>query len=224
MDETCAKCGAPLQKAAAVKAAACSPKATSAYSFAWKALWPSFWMLLAIGLVVMVIDGAVGAISNYVVPFIGIVSIFVSYPLMYGQSYCYLRVARDGGVQFEEMFSGFKNYWNTIAAGLLTTLIVAGGLILLIVPGIIFACKLAFVPYLVVDRKLEPVEAIKTSWNMSNGYTGQVFLVGLLGLLLSIAGLICLGVGIIIAAMWVELALAALYYALSTSVENSAEQ
>jgi hypothetical protein len=59
---------------------------------------------------------------------------------------------------------------------------------------------------------------------MSNGYTGQVFLVGLLGLLLSIAGLICLGVGIIIAAMWVELALAALYYALSTSVENSAEQ
>ncbi len=68
MDETCAKCGAPLQKAAAVKAAACSPKATSAYSFAWKALWPSFWMLLAIGLVVMVIDGAVGAISNYVVP------------------------------------------------------------------------------------------------------------------------------------------------------------
>jgi hypothetical protein len=34
-------------------------------------------------------------------------------------------------------------------------------LILLIVPGIIFACKLAFVPYLVVDRKLEPSKPLK---------------------------------------------------------------
>ena len=39
-------------------------------------------------------------------------------------------------------------------ASLLVGVIVSIGFILLIVPGIVFACKLAFTPYLVVDRKM----------------------------------------------------------------------
>jgi hypothetical protein len=48
-----------------------------------------------------------------------------------------------------------------------------------------------------------------------------VFLIGLLAIPISIAGLICFGVGIIIAVMWVSLAFGSLYHAISLSAEVS---
>jgi len=217
--EICVKCGSKLVDIAPARAADLLPGVIFAYKFGWRNLWPSFLELFLIGLVFAVISGAVGSITG-LAPFLSIISIFVSLPLSYGQSYCYLRATRDGEVKFEELFSGFKSYWNTIGAGILCMLIVVGGTILLIVPGIIFACKLAFVPYLVMDRKLGPVEAIRTSWKMTNGHAMEVFLIVLLGIPIVIAGLICLLVGVIISGMWINMALASLYYAVSDQKEG----
>ena len=108
-----------------------------------------------------------------------------------------------------------------MAASLLIGIIVVVGFIFVIVPGIIFACKLAFVPYLVVDKKLGVIEAIKTSWRMTKGHAVKVFLIGLLGIPISIAGLIYLGVGVIIAGMWIFMALSSLYHAVSLLNEAS---
>lgn len=88
-------------------------------------------------------------------------------------------------------------------------------LVLLVVPGIIFACKLAFVPYFIVDQKMEADQAVKTSWKMTSGYSWKVFLIGLVAVPLAIAGLICFGVGIIFAIMWISLTLASLHHAVT---------
>jgi uncharacterized membrane protein len=117
------------------------------------------------------------------------------------------------------MFAAFKNYWNAVWSFLLVFVIVFVGFILLIVPGIIFACKLAFVPYLVVDRKMSVMKAIDESWHMTNGYAGKVFLLCLLGIPIVIAGFICLVVGVIISVMWIQTAMASLYHAVSTQRE-----
>ena len=87
----------------------------------------------------------------------------------------------------------------------------------MIIPGIIFACKLAFTPYLVVDRKMEVIEAVKESWRMTDGHAWTVFLIGLLAIPICIAGLICFGVGIIVSLMWIRLTFASLYHAVSVS-------
>ncbi len=118
------------------------------------------------------------------------------------------------------MFAAFKNYWNAVAATILVDIIVVIGFILLIVPGIIFACKLAFVPYLVVDRKMGVMKAIDESWHMTNGHAGKVFLIGLLAIPIFLAGFICLIVGVIISFMWVNMALASLYHAVSKQRES----
>jgi uncharacterized membrane protein len=153
----------------------------------------------------------------------GVFAVFVSIPLQYGQAYCYLQVAKHGKVEFEEVFTGFKLYWNTVGAGLLTGLIILGGFILLIVPGIIFSCKLAFVPYLVTDRKLGPVEAIKTSWKMTKEHALEVFLIQLLAIPVMIAGLICLLVGVVVSAMWISMSMASLYYAVDEQTSQSGQ-
>ena len=121
------------------------------------------------------------------------------------------------------MFEAFNNYWNAVLASLLVSIIIGIGLILLIVPGIIFACKLAFTPYLVVDRKMAVIEAIQESWRMTGGHAWKIFLIGLLAIPILIAGLICFGVGVIISIMWITLAFASLYHAVAMSEEASSQ-
>lgn len=96
---------------------------------------------------------------------------------------------------------------------LLVSAIIAIGLIFLVVPGVILACRLAFVRYLVMDKKLEPVEAVEASWRMTRGHANSIFFMGSLAVLG--AGLICFGVGVIPAYMWVRSAFASMYFAVS---------
>jgi len=151
-------------------------------------------------------------------------SILLINPVGYGVAFAYLRAVRDDPVEVKDMFEVFRNYWNVVLASLLVGVIVSIGFVLLIVPGIIFACKLAFTPYLVVDRKMAVIEAIKESWRMTGGHSWKVFLIGLLAIPICIAGWICFGVGIILAIMWVTLAFATLYHAVSKLDEASPQQ
>jgi uncharacterized membrane protein len=89
-------------------------------------------------------------------------------------------------------------FWKYVGASILVGLIVVIGFILLIVPGIIWGLRYMFVPYLVIDRKLKPFEALKESARITYGFKWQ--LLGLLGLLLlvNILGFICLFVGLLV--------------------------
>jgi uncharacterized membrane protein len=111
----------------------------------------------------------------------------------------------------KELFYGFKDYLNIILANLLVTAIIGIGMVFLIIPGIIFACRLAFVPYLVVDKKLDAVKAVEESWRMSRGHGWTIFLMAIMVIPIGIAGLMVLGVGVIFSIIWVNIAFAAIY-------------
>ncbi len=136
-------------------------------------------------------------------------------PVRYGANYAMLKAVRGEKPEFMDIFVFQKNYLNVVLAHLLTSAIVAVGFVFLIVPGIIFACKLAFVPYLVTDRKMEATEAIRESWRMTTGHSGTIFLMGLLSVPVVIAGMLLLGIGIILAIMWISLAFAAIFAAVA---------
>jgi uncharacterized membrane protein len=209
------------------------PGVGSAYGNGWTQLWRHFGVLLVIGIIGFIIQLVLN-IPNWIIQFstettiesFGLwwivlllvslaFSVLIVGPINYGQSYAYLKAARGDKLEVQDMFESFRNYWHVVAANILVGLIVGLGFILLIIPGIIFACKLAFIPYLVVDKKMSATKAINESWHMTNGHAGQVFLVGLLAIPISIAGFICLGIGLIIAAMWISSAFASLYHAVS---------
>lgn len=110
--------------------------------------------------------------------------------------------------------------WNVILANLLLGLIISLGILILIVPGIIFACKLAFVPFLVMDKKLNAMDAIRKSWEMTCGYTWRIFVMGIVSFCICILGLICLIVGIFPALMWIIAAFATMYESVLLKVEQ----
>ena len=203
------------------------PGVGSSYSNGWQQLKKYFLELLLITVVGIVIgvplglfrvDAETAGAGAAVLGIFGFAySILLFQPVDYGVSFANLRAARGDKLEIKDMFEAFKNYVNVVLANILAGAIIIIGLVLLIVPGIIFACKLAFVPYLVVDRKMEAIEAVKESWRMTGGHAWKVFFIGVLAVLLAIAGLICFGVGIIFAIMWIRLAFASLYYAVATS-------
>lgn len=201
------------------------PGVGTSYNISWDVLKRNFVELLLLTIIVIAVSIPVGIMrggaeaagfgaGGVLLGLLGMVLwLFVTGPVNYGVAYVYLKLTRGEAFEVTDIFAGFKNnYINVILANLLTSAIVIAGLIFLIIPGIIFACKLAFVPYLVMDKNMETVEAVKKSWEMTNGHTGTIFLIGLLAIPIAIMGLLLLIIGLIPASMWIEGAFAAIYY------------
>jgi len=152
--------------------------------------------------------------------------IFLQAPIDYGVKYVFLRAVRGQRIEIKDVLRGFDNFINVVAANVLVGIVVAFGLIFLIVPGIILACKLAFVPYLVIDKKMDAIAAFRKSWDMTKGVALTIFLMGVISFFLIVLGLILLIVGVIPASIWISSAFASLYYSVDArenGIENGTE-
>lgn len=203
------------------------PDAGRSYSIGWKIIWVYFVELLVVSIVVMLLTGPVSVIqwkeNNfdwYLVPLImfGIAyGVFVAGPINYGGKWVFLKAVRGERIEIRDVFAVFqKNYWNAVIANIVVGVIVGMGIIMLIVPGIIFACRLAFVSYLVVDEEMDVMDALRVSWDMTRGYGWQIFLMGFLAFFVVIAGIIALFVGVFISAMWISTAFAVMYHSVAS--------
>ena len=104
-----------------------------------------------------------------------------------------------------------KKFAYFLVAGLLVGLAVIGGMILLIVPGIIFAIQMCMYKYTVIDQDASPIASIKSSIRMTKGSRWALFRFFILSGLLVLLGVICLGVGALIAMPIVTIANALIY-------------
>ncbi|OGG58142.1 hypothetical protein A2853_01340 [Candidatus Kaiserbacteria bacterium RIFCSPHIGHO2_01_FULL_55_17] len=91
-----------------------------------------------------------------------------------------------------------RPYWKFIGGKIAVGIVVAVGFILLIVPGIIAALAFIFTPYLIVERKLWPIEAMKESARITKGHRWQLFLLSLALIGLNILGALALFVGLLV--------------------------
>jgi len=147
--------------------------------------------------------------------------VFILAPVKFALAYSFLFVARQNNFKIEPAYGMLKkNYFNILLASILSDVIIGIGFVLLIVPGIIFAVRLAFVPYLATEKEMEPVEAIKKSWEMTRPYAWRIFFMGVLAIPILIAGFILIGVGVIVSVMWIGAAFAMLYHLVSKEGEN----
>ncbi|MEJ2568432.1 MAG: YciC family protein [candidate division WOR-3 bacterium] len=179
------------------------PGCFECYGHGWRQLWKNFLELFVIFLIFNFTAQFIGIFFApmyftalfedkpeflvFLLGFIGIATILstvfmflVVKPMQFGISYLNLKAARGEKIEIKEMFLPFMDFWNVVLAGFLTTLIVVVGTLFFIIPGIIFACKLIFVPYIVMDKKMKATEAIKESWTMTDGHAWTVFGMGLL--------------------------------------------
>jgi uncharacterized membrane protein len=138
--------------------------------------------------------------------------LFVMPVFKYGGKMMFVQSVRKQVPDFEVLISGFrKNYINIVLANLLVTALIGIGIVCLFIPGIIIACRLAFTPYLVMDKGLDPIKAAEESWRLTRGHGWTIFLMAFIGFFICIAGFICLFIGVLVSSMWIRSAYATLY-------------
>jgi hypothetical protein len=124
---------------------------------------------------------------------------------------------------FATLFDAWDCFWRYIGAAILYGLITMAGLILLIVPGIIWAVKFSLCYYFVIDKGLGPIEALKASSRTTMGAKWRLFGFGIVCGLINLLGLFCLIVGIFATYPTVLVASALVYRQLSAQTPELAE-
>ena len=197
-------------------------QAGSAYNFGWQVMKEHFMTLFLLILMMGVIAIPYSLLSNHenhnaalviLQGFATMYALFILQPFRYGAKYLYLKAVRLQKVDVKELFDVFNDYLNIVLAALLAGAIIGIGFVFLIIPGIVFACRLAFVPYLVMDKKYDPVKSVEESWRLTRGYGWRIFWMSIVAFFIFIAGFIALVFGVFIASMWVKASFAALYQA-----------
>ena len=98
----------------------------------------------------------------------------------------------------------FMDFWhpqtllNYLGASILVGILVFVGFVLLIVPGVIAMLMLIFTLYLVIDRNMGPIVAMKESARITKGYRMKLLGLVLTMVGLNIVGLLCLVVGLLV--------------------------
>jgi len=168
--------------------------------------------------------GAVGFLAVFF-GFMAMLYSFLIKPVFeYGGSMIFVQAVRKTKPDFEYLIKGFmENYLHIILANLLVFALVVLGLFALIIPGIIIGCRLAFVSYIIMDKKLDPIEAVELSWKLTRGHGWQIFFMGFVSIFIVIFGLCMLIVGIFPAMIWICSSFAALYESVLREKEIPAE-
>ncbi len=110
----------------------------------------------------------------------------------------YLEITRGKKVNMETFSSVTPKILKFIAAQFLMMFIILGGFLLFVIPGIIFSIKFMFTPYLIVDKDMGPIEALKASAKMTDGVKWDIFGFMAATVVLMYSGALALLVGLII--------------------------
>ena len=154
----------------------------------------------------------------------GLAYYFLVVPVFqYSSKLIYIDAVREKDIELRKLIAGFNNYLNVILANLLKSALVGMGFLFFIIPGIIVACRLCFVSYLVMDKNLDAIQAIEQSWKLTRGVGWTVFGMAILSIFIFILGLICLFVGVFPALIWINSSFASLYQGALNKHEGYAE-
>lgn len=187
------------------------------FSFAWTTFKKRPWLFIGVILTTIVIMGISSSVfapahgGNIIFNLINVmISIFVDMGMVMFALHAHDDVSNAG---WKNLWAP-QQFWKYLGATILVGLITVVGFILLIIPGVIAVLGLMFTKYLVIDRKLGPVQALKASWRITKGH--KLHLLGFIAVsgLLNLAGAIALLIGLLVTVPLTMLAAAHIYRAL----------
>jgi uncharacterized membrane protein len=125
-----------------------------------------------------------------------------------------LRVVDGKGATFKDLYTypdAAMKVIRNIVAGFIVGVIVIGGLILFVIPGIYLGIRLMFFTYYIVDKNAGIMDSIKMSWELTRSAVINLFLFSLLLVFLNFLGALLFGIGLAVTIPLTFLATALLY-------------
>ena len=177
-----------------------------AVSFGWKVTKANLVFLIAIQIVVLLISVSLGVgeelfeeyypLLSFILFFAGLI---LEYTMDMGIIRISLRLCDNQETELLDLFSCIPLFPKFLIGSILYWLIVIGGLILLIIPGIIWSIKFGFFGYFIVDRGLGPIEALRKSSKITEGAKWDLFILDLLLFGIFLLGVVALLIGAFVA-------------------------
>jgi len=188
-----------------------------ALSFGWET-WKSN-ALLWIG--VMLVAGILQSIPQIpaqtmsdrpaLAVFGGLIAFLISTLVQIGLAKISLSFVDTGRAEFADLFNGYPVFISYLIASIIFGLMLAVGLVLLVVPGIIVAVIFWLYVYAVVDRGMGPIESLQRSMELTRGVRMDIFLFMLASLGLNLLGMIPCFLGLFVTAPMTMMAAAYIY-------------
>lgn len=145
-------------------------------------------------------------ISNIVIGFC------VGSPIATGRSRLFLKMNDTGVGEFNDLFSGFKQWKASVLSTILSSLYVMLGFFLFIVPGIIFTLDYIMIHYVIADDpNVSAIEAMKRSKSMMRGNRWRLFVLHLSFLGWYLLSYASFGIGFLWYYPYIEASTAAFY-------------
>ncbi|MBD0335059.1 MAG: hypothetical protein ICV62_06195 [Cyanobacteria bacterium Co-bin13] len=121
------------------------------------------------------------------------------------------QIARNRPREFSDFFRGFNKFLPIFLVSLVSGVLIALGFVLLIVPGLYLAVAYLFAQPLVIDKNIDFWQALETSRQIITKKWFSFFGLAILLVLLNLAGILALGVGILVTLPWTICILTAAY-------------
>jgi uncharacterized membrane protein len=194
----------------------------SALRFGWETFKKRPWFFVGSTVVILLASGLIDAFSSGVDAVVGgsaeqpsivgtVVNLGLGTLLGMGATAFYL-AAHDNpeAVDLSALWHP-QPFWKYLGASILYALAIVVGLVLLIVPGIMFALMFMFTTFIVIDRGLGPIEAMKESNRITYGHKWTLLGFTLMLVLINLLGVIALVVGLLVSIPVSSLAVAHAY-------------
>ena len=175
-----------------------------AFTFGWNTaksnlgfLIPAF-LIIFLGPYVPAIIGMFAG-SIVIVGFgVGILAVAISILMQMGSVNISLKYTTSQKPEYDDLINPYPLILNYLCASILAFIVIGIGMILLVIPGIILGLALQFYTFIIIDKKLGAIDALKKSYAIAKGNWLNIFIFNLLFGLVNIAGALCLGIGILI--------------------------
>ena len=193
--------------------------ASGAITHGWELFKKRPWFFIGVTALYCVVQWLIGQIASAVGQ--GVLSFIIDFGLSALAQLCMISFALKAhdSVDDVSLADAWKpeRYIQYLGVYVLMGIAVIGGLILLIVPGIIASLMFIFSEYIVIEKNISSIDAMKESMRITNGHKWDLFVFLLLTILVIVAGIIALGVGIFVAMPVIALATVHAYRVLSVS-------
>ena len=201
---------------------------SEAVLFGWNTLKKNFGFFLGMLAIIVAVNVLVGLVMSsfseeapeLLVIAVSVISWILDLLISMGVIKITLKFCDQEPATYRDLFSAYRLLLNYIVGSIVYGIIVAIGFVFLIIPGIYLAVKYQFYDYLIVDKGMGPIEAIKRSGVLTEGVKRNLVLFWLALVGINILGMIALGVGLIATVPVSWLANAYVYRRLQLQAEN----
>lgn len=156
------------------------------------------WELFSANAVNLIVVTLIFGVVHFAANFIPFAPFLVTGPMMGGMFLVIMDIMQGTPFNAMRVFDGFKNLVPLVLIGILTSVFTMVGLILLIIPGFIVMGWYLF-PYLfAIDEEMDFWQAMEASRKIGFANQVQVTLMALVLGVINLAGLLALGVGMLV--------------------------